>query len=65
MKKLKWTIEIEVCESWIADGFNLQSDDDVIDLLKKRLPYAYGHDLSGKILLSPDIQTINELQGRE
>lgn len=63
MAKLKWVIEIHVDESWVADGFNLESKDEIIEMLQNRLPFAYSYEVGGKILKSPDPKKIRKLQG--
>jgi len=66
MKKkdfVKWTIEVHVHESWVMDGFNIQTQEDIIHLLKQRLPLAYGFELGGKIIKRPDARLIKSLQG--
>lgn len=62
MAKLKWTVEFEVDEAWVADGFDL-TDDRAKDMLARDLGWAYGHELGAKVIKKPDPKIIRELQG--
>ena len=61
-KRFKWTIEIEVDETWVADGFNL-TDDSATEMLGKRLGWAYSHEFSARVLTSPPPVEIQRAQG--
>lgn len=69
MKKLKWVIEIDICESWVADGFNIPEDHEdkgegwIIDLLQQNLPFAYSHELGGRVIKRPCEKLIRKIQG--
>lgn len=60
--KFKWTIEIEVDETWVADGFDA-TDDRMHDMLAHHLPYAYGHELGAKVLTRPPDEAVAKAQG--
>jgi hypothetical protein len=60
--KLKWVIEIEIDETWVMDGFNLEDEQDIIDMLQDRLPWAHENELGAKILKAPRKETIKNLQ---
>ena len=62
--KLKWLVELEVDETWIADGFDL-TDERAKDMLAKDLQYAHGTELSAKVIKAPDPKVIRKLQGYE
>ncbi len=62
-KRFKWTIEIEVDECIVADGFDLSSNDQAKDFLAHALPFAYGHEIDAKVILSPDQKDIRRVQG--
>lgn len=59
--KLKWTIEITIDESWVADGFDF--DDDRLDgLLNHLVPYALSHERSARVVKMPPPGAIDKLQ---
>lgn len=65
MAKLKWTIEIQVEDIWVQDGFNLEGEEgeqEIVEMLQQRLPYAFGCELGAKILSAPDPKIIRFLQ---
>lgn len=63
MAKLKWTVEFEVDESWVADGFILTSDR-ALDMLSKDLGWAnIGTELGAKVIKAPRPGLIAKLQG--
>jgi len=59
---LKWTVEFEVDESWIADGFNI-TDQSACEMLWNALKYALGKEINAKVIKSPDLKVIQKLQG--
>lgn len=68
-KKLKWIIEIEVSATWIEDGFDIPEDEGdkgegwIVDRLQECLPYAYTHELGGRVIKAPPRHEIRKLQG--
>jgi hypothetical protein len=64
-KKFKWTVEIEVTENWVADGF------EVHDAILKQaiqnylLPYSFDHEIKVKVLTAPNPEQIKLIQGHE
>lgn len=62
MKFYKWTVEIEVEVSWIADGFDL-TNERAHDMLVHSLPYAYNYELKAKVLSKPPDKAIAKEQG--
>lgn len=60
---LKWTVELSISKVWVEDGFTL-TEDELINMLQKRLPYAFSHEVDAKIIKAPKQETINKLQGR-
>jgi hypothetical protein len=61
--KFKWTIEIEVDETWVADGFDM-NDRAALDMLACRLPYAnMSSELKAKVVAAPDAELIATTQG--
>jgi hypothetical protein len=61
-KRFKWTVEIEVDEKWVADGFNL-TDDRALGMLEKHLAYAYSRELGAKVVEAPPDEEIASVQG--
>lgn len=61
-KKVKWTIQVEVDEVWVADGFDFNQDccqkvaDNLID-------YAYPEEVSVKVIKAPPTAKIRKIQG--
>ena len=62
MAKLKFVVEFAVDETWIADGFNLTSEQ-AKEMLATSLCHAYGHELSAKVTKRPDQRRVAKLQG--
>jgi hypothetical protein len=48
-KKFKWTVEFEVAECWVADGFDL-TDERAHDMLSRDLGWASGHELKARVV---------------
>ena len=61
-KTFKWTVEFEVDETWVADGFELD-DDRAKEMLQTDLAWAYPYEISAKVIKSPDQATIRKAQG--
>jgi hypothetical protein len=64
MARFKWTVEFEVDETWVADGFNL-TDIRALDMLMYDLDYAYSHELGAKVIKAPSAERIAKAQGYE
>ena len=63
MAKLKWTVEFEVEDVWVADGFEL-TDERALDMLSHDLSSAIiGMELSAKVISAPTPEEIRRLQG--
>jgi hypothetical protein len=63
MAKLKYIVELSIDSTWIKDGFDIRTRDDVKDLLQRLLPFAYGHEVGGRVIHAPSLKTIKKLQG--
>jgi hypothetical protein len=63
MAKIKYVVELAIDATWIADGFDIRSNKDVKDLLQQLLPYAYDHEVSGRVISKPKLSIIKKLQG--
>lgn len=61
-KFYKWTVQIQVDASWVADGFNM-TNERAHNMLTKELPYAYNHELKAKVLSKPKDSAIAKEQG--
>lgn len=61
-KWFKWVVEIQVKQSWIADGFNMDNER-AHDMLAHTLPGAYGYELRAKVIAAPPLEEILRKQG--
>jgi hypothetical protein len=62
MRRFKWTVEIEVDETWVMGGFNL-TEAKVVDMLQNTLPFAYSTEVGARIIKAPTKQEIRKAQG--
>ena len=63
MAKFKWTVEFEVDEVWVADGF-IMTNQRALDMLAADLGWAdIGSELSAKVILHPDLDSVAKCQG--
>lgn len=62
MRKFKWTVEFEVDEIWVADGFDLD-DERALSMLNNDLRFASTQELGAKVIKSPDSSEIRKAQG--
>jgi len=62
MKTYKWTVEFEVSETWVEDGFNIDQDR-ATDIIANALPYANGAEFKATVLKAPAEKTIRRAQG--
>jgi hypothetical protein len=58
----KWTIEIEISETWVEDGFDV-TDDRLHNLLMKALPWASGDEVAGRVLTRPSDERVAKAMG--
>jgi hypothetical protein len=63
MSKQKYIVELHISDTWIEDGFDIRTKDDVKDLLQRLLPFAYGHEVGGRVIHAPSVKIIKKLQG--
>lgn len=62
-QKFKWTIEIEVDEVWVADGFDM-TDERALQMLGEHLPYAnMTYELKARVIGFPDPDLVARTQG--
>lgn len=50
-RTFKWTVEIEVSETWVADGFEATSER-MHEILCRALPYALGSEIGARVVKS-------------
>jgi hypothetical protein len=62
MKTFKWTVEFEVTENWVEDGFNL-TEDIANDMIANALSYAYGEEYKATVIKAPNPKIIAKSQG--
>lgn len=60
--KFKWTIEVEMDEAWVADGFDM-TDERVSNMLQAYMPHVYGHEVGGRVLKRPPDEAVAKAQG--
>jgi len=61
--KLKWTVEFEVDEIWVEDGFNL-TDERALDMLANDLRFAnMNTELGARVIKAPKPEKLRALQG--
>lgn len=60
--KFKWTIEIEMDEHWVEDGFDM-TDERVTDMLQAYMPHVYGHEVGGRVLKRPPDEAVAKMMG--
>lgn len=58
----KWVVEIEVSETWVADGFDL-TNERAKQMMEKELGYSYGSETRAKVLRAPPAAAIAKAQG--
>ena len=63
MSKIKYVVELAIDSTWIADGFDIRNNQDVKNLLQQILPYAYGYEVSGRVISKPKLSVVKKLQG--
>jgi len=64
-RMFKWTVEVEVSEVWVADGFEFPADpDDCAEWFRERmLGYAYPHEIKARVLKAPNADAVRAVQG--
>lgn len=63
-RKYKWTVEITVDETWVADGFDLQDGQDVAERLKAGiLSYATNGEFTARVKTGPVRELVAKVQG--
>lgn len=61
-RRLKYIVEFEIDEKWIADGFDL-TQERAKSMLANELSHANGSELEATIVLAPEPHAIAVLQG--
>ncbi len=62
MKRFKFVVEIEVDETWVADGFDINKEN-VKDRIGELLPFASEAEFDAKVLKAPARDSILKTQG--
>src|SRR5690242_18883125 len=60
----KWTIEIEVNEVWVADGFEVTAEN-IQEMLQERIGFAHDNETRCRVVKSPSVNSIRKAQGYE
>jgi hypothetical protein len=58
----RWTVEFEVDELWVADGFNLTAER-AKDMIERALPHSYAPETAARIISAPGAEAILKAQG--
>lgn len=62
-KAFKWVLEIEIDETWVADGYEATADRVKEAILSYSLGYAYDYEVKTKLLKKPLKRDIRRAQG--
>lgn len=62
MKKFRWTVEIEIDETWVADGFDL-TDERAHNIMCAALGHARSTEIRCRVTRRPPLVDINIVQG--
>ena len=63
-KTFKWTVEFEIAESLVADGFDL-TDDVAEGMIEQRLSHAYPGELKARVVKAPTKSALASAKGEE
>lgn len=63
MNKQKYIVELSISNTWIEDGFDIRTKQDIKDLLQRLLPFAHGHEVGGRVIHAPSLKEVRKLQG--
>jgi hypothetical protein len=61
-KRFKWTLSVEVDETWVADGFDF-TPDRVQEMSESLIAYAYPSEVKVKVVTAPDPRDVRRAQG--
>ncbi len=62
-KFYKWTVEFQVADVWVEDGFDL-TNERALNMLAEDLSMAeIGHELKAKVIKAPSKKAIRKEQG--
>lgn len=56
--KAKWVCEIEVEDTWLADGFRL-TDERLKRMIENEIEYAHGYETAARVISGPTPEEIN------
>lgn len=63
-KFFKWTVEIEINEIWVADGFEVTADG-IKEMIQEAIGFSYEHETRVRVIQAPAINEIRKAQGYE
>lgn len=63
MRYLRWTLEVDVAEDWIADGFGFGADR-CRELAEHLIPYAAANEVRVRVVKHPKPVDVASIQGR-
>lgn len=63
MKTFKWVVEIEVDETWVADGYEATADRVKEAILGHSLGFAYENEIKVRQISKPSDKSIRIAQG--
>lgn len=58
----KWTVEIEVSDTWVEDGFELTAER-AHAMVSRDLSFAYSEEIVCRVIAKPDDDVVARLQG--
>lgn len=61
-KFFKWTVEFQVAECWVADGFDM-TDERAHQMLASDLGWAHGSELRARVIKSAPAAEVAKTQG--
>lgn len=59
---LTWTLEVQVSENWVEDGFDF-TPERCRKLADSLIDWAYSNEVKVKVLTAPDPKEVRKLQG--
>ncbi len=62
-KQFKWIVEIEINETWVADGYEATAENVKQAILAHSLGYAYESEVNVKQISKPLKSEIDRVQG--
>jgi len=63
-KFYKWTVEIEVSEVWVADGFEVTAER-LQEMLQEAIGFSHENETRVRVVKAPTVNAIRKAQGYE